>query len=61
MPGRPLLYSTTPHFLAHSGLANRRDLPGLDELKAAGLLDPVDIAFANDEIDAEVEVEGEEP
>ncbi len=38
-PGRPLQYATTPAFLAHFGLASRRDLPGLADLKAAGLLD----------------------
>lgn len=38
-PGRPLQYATTPHFLAHFGLASRRDLPGIADLKAAGLLD----------------------
>jgi segregation and condensation protein B len=43
VPGRPLLYATTPAFLAHFGLASRRDLPGLDDLRAAGLLDPVDL------------------
>ena len=41
VPGRPLLYATTAGFLAHFNLASRRDLPGLDELKAAGLLDPI--------------------
>jgi segregation and condensation protein B len=41
-PGRPLLYATTPDFLTHFGLASRRDLPGIDDLKAAGLLDPLD-------------------
>jgi len=40
-PGRPLTYATTPAFLAHFGLNDRRDLPGLDDLRAAGLLDPV--------------------
>lgn len=45
VPGRPLIYATTPDFLTHFGLASRRDLPGIDELKAAGLLDPVDEAF----------------
>jgi segregation and condensation protein B len=45
VPGRPLTYATTPGFLAHFGLENRRDLPGIDDLKAAGLLDPVDLAF----------------
>ena len=44
-PGRPLTFATTPAFLAHFGLENRRDLPGIDDLRAAGLLDPVDLAF----------------
>lgn len=44
-PGRPLLYATTPAFLTHFGLQSRRDLPGIADLKAAGLLDPVDLAF----------------
>ena len=43
VPGRPLMYATTPAFLAHFGLASRRDLPGLEDLRAAGLLDPVDL------------------
>ncbi len=46
-PGRQLLYATTAGFMSHFGLASRRDLPGLDDLKAAGLLDPVDLAFEN--------------
>jgi segregation and condensation protein B len=41
-PGRPLLWATTPDFLTHFGLGSRRDLPGIDDLKAAGLLDPLD-------------------
>jgi segregation and condensation protein B len=45
VPGRPLIYKTTADFLTHFGLESRRDLPGLDDLKAAGLLDPVDAAF----------------
>jgi len=45
VPGRPLIYATTPAFLAHFGLSSRRDLPGIDDLRAAGLLDPVDVAF----------------
>ena len=44
-PGRPLLFATTPAFLAHFGLESRKDLPGIADLKAAGLLDPVDLAF----------------
>jgi segregation and condensation protein B len=47
VPGRPVIYATTPEFLTHFGLESRRDLPGLDELKAAGLLDPVDDALAD--------------
>ncbi len=47
VPGRPLTYATTPGFLTHFGLASRRDLPGIDDLRAAGLLDPVDLAFEN--------------
>lgn len=45
VPGRPLIYATTPAFLAHFGLESRRDLPGIDDLKAAGLLDPIDAAM----------------
>ena len=45
VPGRPVIYATTPEFLSHFGLASRKDLPGIDELKAAGLLDPVDEAY----------------
>ena len=44
-PGRPVIYATTPEFLEHFGLQSRRDLPGIDELRATGLLDPVDDAF----------------
>jgi segregation and condensation protein B len=38
-PGRPLLWITTPNFLAHFGLDSLNELPGVDELRAAGLLD----------------------
>ena len=37
-PGRPLTWGTSPAFLDHFGLAELSDLPGLDDLKAAGLL-----------------------
>jgi segregation and condensation protein B len=53
VPGRPLIYATTPGFLAHFGLQNRRDLPGIEDLKAAGLLDPVDLAFESLEMQAD--------
>ncbi len=45
VPGRPVIYATTAEFLRHFGLETRRDLPGMDELRAAGLLDPVDDAY----------------
>ena len=38
-PGRPVTFGTTPHFLDHFDLENVSDLPGLSELKGAGLLD----------------------
>lgn len=55
-PGRPLTFATTKGFLDHFGLQSRRDLPGIDDLRAAGLLDPIDIALEQ----FEVEVESEE-
>jgi segregation and condensation protein B len=38
-PGRPVTYVVTPDFLDHFGLENARDLPGLKELRDAGLLE----------------------
>ena len=38
-PGRPLLWVTTPGFLAHFGLDSLSELPNLDELRSAGLID----------------------
>jgi segregation and condensation protein B len=38
-PGRPLLWVTTPGFLAHFGLDSLTELPNLDELRSAGFLD----------------------
>jgi segregation and condensation protein B len=37
-PGRPVTYGTSDRFLDHFGLESLEDLPGIDELKAAGLL-----------------------
>jgi segregation and condensation protein B len=54
VPGRPVIYATTPAFLDHFGLASRKDLPGIDELRAAGLLDPVE-----DALEAAMEAVGE--
>lgn len=39
-PGRPLTWVTTDAFLDHFGLESLRDLPGVEDLKTAGLLDP---------------------
>ena len=57
VPGRPLTFATTQEFLSHFGLKNRRDLPGIDDLKAAGLLDPVDTALERMGLDHDDEVE----
>jgi segregation and condensation protein B len=61
VPGRPLIYATTAGFLQHFGLISRKDLPGIDDLKAAGLLDPIDMAlgdmqFEEQESDGELEI-----
>jgi segregation and condensation protein B len=55
VPGRPLTYATTADFLSHFGLESRRDLPGIDDLRAAGLLDPVDLAFEQAEVENDSE------
>ncbi|HEX6841039.1 MAG TPA: SMC-Scp complex subunit ScpB [Stellaceae bacterium] len=39
-PGRPVTWATTEQFLVHFGLGDRNDLPGIEELKAAGLIGP---------------------
>jgi segregation and condensation protein B len=52
VPGRPLTYATTQAFLQHFGLTSRRDLPGIDDLKAAGLLDPIDSAMEQLELES---------
>ena len=38
-PGRPVTFVVTQNFLDHFGLENARDLPGLKELRSAGLLE----------------------
>ena len=55
VPGRPLTYATTQGFLTHFGLESRRDLPGIDDLKAAGLLDPIDAAMEQLELESDSE------
>lgn len=69
-PGRPVTYGTTEDFLAHFNLEQITDLPGRDDLKAAGLLDsrlPKDfevpipmLALADDEDPIEDEAEDPE-
>jgi segregation and condensation protein B len=53
-PGRPLTFGTTDAFLAHFGLASLDALPGKEDLKALGLLDPraaaaIDVPRPSDE------------
>lgn len=52
-PGRPLMWATTETFLDHFGLESVSDLPGIDDLKAAGLLDqrakPTTLRIAGDD------------
>jgi segregation and condensation protein B len=38
-PGKPVTYGVSEQFLVEFGLESVKDLPGIDELKAAGLLD----------------------
>ena len=59
-PGRPLTWGTSPTFLDHFGLADVGDLPGMGDLKAAGLLRKgqilgalMDHAPQNDDLDDE--------
>jgi segregation and condensation protein B len=56
VPGRPLTYATTPDFLTHFGLLDRSDLPGIDDLRAAGLLDRI----SDDDFVGELETADEE-
>ena len=56
VPGRPLTYTTTPDFLTHFGLGDRRDLPGIDDLRVAGLLDRV----SDDDFIGDLETAGED-
>jgi segregation and condensation protein B len=50
VPGRPILYRTTPKFLTHFGLNSLRDLPAIPEW-----IDPGAIYFTNDTLEAEKE------
>ncbi|WP_337995457.1 SMC-Scp complex subunit ScpB [Oleispirillum naphthae] len=62
-PGRPMTWATSPGFLDHFGLQGLADLPGVEELKAAGLLDtrPAMIAYAaQSEEDLELPLGGDD-
>jgi segregation and condensation protein B len=62
-PGHPATWVTTDDFLSHFGLNSAKDLPGMEELKAAGLLDarPAVSAYSEEGKLGEVEEEeGEE-
>ncbi len=62
-PGRPVLYATSESFLEHFGLESMGDLPGLDELKAAGMLQrepPVPTAAESAAADGEHDDDGGE-
>ena len=54
-PGRPVTFVVTETFLDHFGLSSARDLPGLKELRAAGLLDsrPLPAGMGAGDADAE--------
>ncbi len=56
-PGRPVTFVVTEGFLDHFGLESARDLPGLKELRAAGLLDsrPLPAGMGSQDADTEAE------
>lgn len=63
-PGRPVTYGTTLEFLDHFGLEELRDLPGLDELKGAGLLSsrmPSNFSVPQPPADPDLLTEEEDP
>ncbi|WP_422718059.1 SMC-Scp complex subunit ScpB [Falsochrobactrum tianjinense] len=63
-PGRPVTYGTTDAFLDHFGLPEIRDLPGLEELRGAGLLSariPSGFAVPIPSVDPDELTDEEEP
>lgn len=62
-PGRPVTFVVTQGFLDHFGLENARDLPGLKELRAAGLLEnrplPGDAPILGEGAEEEESTEGQ--
>ena len=53
--GRPVTWVTTEAFLLHFGLASLADLPGIDELRAAGLIGPRPVSTLSETIGAPAE------
>ena len=63
-PGRPVTYGTAESFLDHFGLEEIRDLPGMDELKGAGLLSarmPSNFAVPQPAADPDALTDDEDP
>ena len=63
-PGRPVTYGTTQGFLDHFGFSEIRDLPGIEELKGAGLLSarmPSNFAVPLPPSDPDVLTDDEDP
>jgi segregation and condensation protein B len=60
-PGRPVTWGTTSEFLNHFNLGNLSDLPGVDELKAAGLLDTRPVRTIFGEVSVLQQQDGEDP
>jgi segregation and condensation protein B len=63
-PGRPVTYGTTEAFLDHFSLEELRDLPGIDELKGAGLLSgrmPANFSIPLPPVDADALSDDEDP
>ncbi len=62
-PGRPVTFVVTPEFLDHFGLETARDLPGLKELRAAGLLEnrppPGPLGVQDEDEDDDEVIEGQ--
>jgi segregation and condensation protein B len=56
-PGRPVTYGITDDFLVHFGIESTKDLPGIKELKASGLLDSVDVALDKMELSVKAEAD----
>ncbi|MGH6762918.1 MAG: SMC-Scp complex subunit ScpB [Phyllobacterium sp.] len=63
-PGRPVTYGTTTSFLDHFGLSEIRDLPGIEELRGAGLLSarmPANFAVPVPSVDPDDLADDEDP